>query len=95
MQNTPTPERRSFHCVLTLLNNVCVLWACRTAPECGFSHRVLTILNESKVDYELLNVLDEEYNPGLREAVKQYRCVVHYDAVSHGTVQCITEQNRT
>lgn len=53
----------------------------RTAPECGFSHRVLTILNESNVDYELLNVLDEEHNPGLREAVKQYRYSVLYHRV--------------
>lgn len=44
----------------------------RTAPQCGFSHRVLTILNENKVDYELVNVLDEEHNPGLREAIKSY-----------------------
>ncbi|KAL3700523.1 hypothetical protein R1sor_018545 [Riccia sorocarpa] len=44
----------------------------RTAPQCGFSHRVLTILNEVGVDYEVVNVLDEHHNPGLREAIKQY-----------------------
>lgn len=44
----------------------------RTAPQCGFSHRVLTILNENGVDFEVVNVLDEHYNPGLREAIKQY-----------------------
>ncbi|GAQ88431.1 hypothetical protein KFL_004270110 [Klebsormidium nitens] len=44
----------------------------RTAPQCGFSYRVLTLLNESKVDYEVVNVLDEDHNPGLREAIKQY-----------------------
>lgn len=44
----------------------------RTSPQCGFSHRVLTILNEHAVDYEVLNVLDENHNPGLREAIKNY-----------------------
>eukprot|EP00250_Pteridium_aquilinum_P006700 c16564_g1_i1 orf=98-991(+) len=44
----------------------------RTAPECGFSHRVLTILNEHGIDYESVNVLDEEHNKGLREALKVY-----------------------
>ncbi|KAH9309853.1 hypothetical protein KI387_037764 [Taxus chinensis] len=44
----------------------------RTAPQCGFSHRVLTILNEQGVDYESVNVFDEEYNPGLRETMKVY-----------------------
>jgi Grx4 family monothiol glutaredoxin len=44
----------------------------RTSPQCGFSHRVLTILNEHGVDYEVLNVLDDNHNPGLREAIKKY-----------------------
>jgi Grx4 family monothiol glutaredoxin len=44
----------------------------RTAPQCGFSHKVLTLLNESRIDYEVVNVLDEEHNPGLRDAIKQY-----------------------
>lgn len=44
----------------------------RTQPQCGFSHRMLTILNDMKADYEVVNVLDEFYNPGLREAIKVY-----------------------
>ncbi|GJP35621.1 hypothetical protein CLOM_g20116 [Closterium sp. NIES-68] len=44
----------------------------RISPQCGFSHRVLTLLNEARVDYETLNVLDEDHNPGLREAIKEY-----------------------
>ena len=44
----------------------------RTSPQCGFSHRVLTILNEHGIDYESVNVLDEEHNSGLREAIKVY-----------------------
>lgn len=44
----------------------------RTSPQCGFSHRVLTILNEQGVDYEVVNVLDEDHNPGLREGIKKY-----------------------
>ena len=46
---------------------------CRTAPQCGFSHRVLTILNDAKVDYETVDVLDEQHNPGVREAIKEFR----------------------
>ncbi|XP_031484781.1 bifunctional monothiol glutaredoxin-S16, chloroplastic [Nymphaea colorata] len=44
----------------------------RNAPQCGFSQRVLGILNSHGVDYESVNVLDEEYNFGLREALKEY-----------------------
>merc|ERR1711977_34070 len=44
----------------------------RTAPECGFSHQVLTLLNGTNADYETVNVLDEHYNPGLRAAIKIY-----------------------
>jgi glutaredoxin-related protein len=25
----------------------------RTEPQCGFSHRVLTLLNEARIDYEV------------------------------------------
>jgi len=31
----------------------------RTAPECGFSHRLLTVLNGQGCSYEVVNVLDE------------------------------------
>ncbi|EIE27815.1 glutaredoxin [Coccomyxa subellipsoidea C-169] len=44
----------------------------RTQPQCGFSHKVLSILNEIRTPYEVVNVLDETYNPGLREAIKAY-----------------------
>eukprot|EP00850_Spirogloea_muscicola_P004529 SM000019S05073 [mRNA] locus=s19:785219:786275:- [translate_table: standard] len=44
----------------------------RTAPQCGFSHRMLTILNEQGANYETLNVLDEEHNAGVREALKDF-----------------------
>jgi len=44
----------------------------RTQPECGFSYQVVTLLNQTHVDYETVNVLDEFYNPGLREAIKVY-----------------------
>ncbi|CAI5506105.1 unnamed protein product [Closterium sp. Naga37s-1] len=44
----------------------------RTSPQCGFSHRVLTLLNEARVDFETLNVLDEDHNPGIREGIKEY-----------------------
>jgi Grx4 family monothiol glutaredoxin len=45
----------------------------RTEPQCGFSYKVLTILQEvAGQDFEVVNVLDEIYNPGLREAIKEY-----------------------
>ncbi|CAJ1948496.1 unnamed protein product [Sphenostylis stenocarpa] len=44
----------------------------RSAPLCGFSQRVIAILENEAVDYESVNVLDEEYNYGLRETLKKY-----------------------
>ena len=44
----------------------------RSAPECGFSKRLILNLDECGVEYEVLNVLDNTYNPGLREAIKEY-----------------------
>ncbi|ERN05282.1 bifunctional monothiol glutaredoxin-S16, chloroplastic [Amborella trichopoda] len=44
----------------------------RSSPLCGFSQRVVGILNEAGVDYESVDVLDEEYNSGLRETLKMY-----------------------
>ncbi|KAK9124531.1 hypothetical protein Sjap_014133 [Stephania japonica] len=44
----------------------------RNAPQCGFSQRVVGILEREGVDYESLDVLDEDHNTGLREALKRY-----------------------
>lgn len=44
----------------------------RSAPLCGFSQKVVGILETEGVDYESIDVLDEEYNPGLRETLKKY-----------------------
>lgn len=44
----------------------------RSAPQCGFSQRVVGILESRGVDFESVDVLDEDYNFGLREALKQY-----------------------
>lgn len=44
----------------------------RNAPQCGFSQQVVGILEALGVDYESLDVLDEEYNSGLRETLKKY-----------------------
>ena len=35
--------------------------ATRQQPQCGFSHKVVTMLNTSKADFEVVNVLDERY----------------------------------
>ncbi|KAI3771348.1 hypothetical protein L6452_02511 [Arctium lappa] len=44
----------------------------RSAPQCGFSQRVVGILDSEGVDYESVDVLDEEHNSGLRETLKSY-----------------------
>ncbi|XP_010253773.1 PREDICTED: bifunctional monothiol glutaredoxin-S16, chloroplastic [Nelumbo nucifera] len=44
----------------------------RSAPLCGFSQRVVGILESEGVDFESVDVLDEEYNYGLRETLKRY-----------------------
>ncbi|CAA7389418.1 unnamed protein product [Spirodela intermedia] len=44
----------------------------RSAPQCGFSQRVVSILESNGVDFESVDVLDEEYNFGLRETLKAY-----------------------
>lgn len=44
----------------------------RSAPLCGFSQRVVAILESQGVEYESVDVLDEEYNYGLRESLKKY-----------------------
>ncbi|OAY43734.1 bifunctional monothiol glutaredoxin-S16, chloroplastic [Manihot esculenta] len=44
----------------------------RNAPLCGFSQRVIGILETQGIDYESVDVLDEEYNYGLRETLKKY-----------------------
>ncbi|KAL4540741.1 hypothetical protein Ndes2526B_g03471 [Nannochloris sp. 'desiccata'] len=45
----------------------------RTEPACGFSHKALTILSEvAGQEFEVVNVLDEIYNPGVRDAIKNY-----------------------
>lgn len=44
----------------------------RSAPMCGFSQRVVGILESEGMDYESVDVLDEEYNYGLRETLKKY-----------------------
>jgi Grx4 family monothiol glutaredoxin len=44
----------------------------RTQPQCGFSHQMLLTLNAVNVEYQVVNVLDEVYNPGLRDAIKEY-----------------------
>ncbi|KAL2902086.1 Bifunctional monothiol glutaredoxin-S16 chloroplastic [Bienertia sinuspersici] len=44
----------------------------RNAPLCGFSQKVIGMLDNQGVEYESVNVLDEEYNSGLRETLKSY-----------------------
>jgi Grx4 family monothiol glutaredoxin len=44
----------------------------RSAPQCGFSQRVVGILEAHGVDFVTVDVLDEEHNHGLRETLKSY-----------------------
>ena len=41
----------------------------RLAPQCGFSNRVAAILNYLEVDYQDVNVLEDD---GVREGVKAF-----------------------
>lgn len=41
-------------------------------PQCGFSARSVGILKEIGVPFESVNVLDDQTNPGIRDAVKRY-----------------------
>ena len=61
----------------------------RTAPQCGFSHRVLTLLNESRLPYEVVNVLDDVHNPGLREEIKQFSQWPTIPQASRGARVCM------
>ncbi|EES09081.1 hypothetical protein BDA96_05G003500 [Sorghum bicolor] len=44
----------------------------RSAPQCGFSQRVVGILEAHGADFVTVDVLDEEHNHGLRETLKTY-----------------------
>ena len=44
----------------------------RTEPQCGCSYQMLSTLNSMNVEYQVVNVLDEVYNPGLRETIKEF-----------------------
>ncbi|CAK0890841.1 unnamed protein product [Prorocentrum cordatum] len=41
-------------------------------PQCGFSARSVGMLRETGVAFDAVNVLDDENNPGIREAVKEF-----------------------
>lgn len=41
-------------------------------PQCGFSARSVGILKEMGIPFEAVNVMDEQANGGVRDAVKQY-----------------------
>ncbi|KAJ4807563.1 Glutaredoxin family protein [Rhynchospora pubera] len=44
----------------------------RRAPQCGFSQKVVGLLESHGVDFVCVDVLDEEHNFGLREKLKSY-----------------------
>jgi len=44
----------------------------RQFPQCGFSEATIGILDGTGVDYESIDCLDEDKNPGLRDAIKNF-----------------------
>lgn len=49
----------------------------RSSPQCGFSYKMLSILNDSRTDYEVVNVLDDFHNPGQARAAVVLRVLAH------------------
>mmetsp|Transcript_27629 Transcript_27629/g.48813 ORF Transcript_27629/g.48813 Transcript_27629/m.48813 type:complete len:184 (+) Transcript_27629:1-552(+) len=43
----------------------------RTEPQCGFSYSIVSELTRLGCDFEVINVLDEIHNPGVRDAIKE------------------------
>lgn len=75
-------------CLLTVgiacpppLQCVAFIKGTRTQPECGFSHKMITILNTLKAEYEVVNVLDEVHNPGA--GAVRCRCEMPRHATPH------------
>ena len=51
-------------------NNLIVfLKGSKSAPMCGFSYEVVRILNELELDFECINVMEDD---NLRQAIKEY-----------------------
>jgi glutaredoxin-related protein len=61
-----------MHSGAIFLQVVAFIKGTRSAPQCGFSYKMLQVLNDSRTEYEVLNVLDDFHNPGLRDAIKEY-----------------------
>ena len=55
-----------------MLQAVAFVKGTRFQPQCGFSYKVLSMLTELRADFEVVNVLDEQFNPGVRNAIKEY-----------------------
>lgn len=71
-QDVTVPMSQLIDAVVKSNKVVAFIKGTRTQPQCGFSHRVMTLLNELRANYEVVNVLDDLYNPGLREAIKEF-----------------------
>jgi len=44
----------------------------RQAPQCGFTEATIALFDQLQVDYECVDCLDEEANPGLRDKLKEF-----------------------
>ena len=62
-----------IRCVIDDHAVVAFIKGTRTAPQCGFSHSVVTMLTaQLGHGFGVVNVLDEVHNPGLRDAIKAF-----------------------
>ncbi|XP_057983088.1 bifunctional monothiol glutaredoxin-S16, chloroplastic [Malania oleifera] len=66
------PLEELIDCLVKENKVVAFIKGSRSAPLCGFSQKVVGILESEGVDFESIDVLDEEYNNGLRETLKKY-----------------------
>nr|QKY15083.1 monothiol glutaredoxin (GRX) [Polytomella parva] len=44
----------------------------RQVPQCGFSYRMTAALRKAKMEFDVVDILDEKHNPGIRDAIKNY-----------------------
>jgi hypothetical protein len=70
LQDLTVPLATLIDAVVKQNKVVAFIKGTRAAPECGFSKRLVLNLDETGVEYEVVNVLDAVYNPGLRVAIK-------------------------
>lgn len=72
LDDISVPLSELIKSVVTTCGVVAFIKGTRATPECGFSQRLVDALATTGVEFEVCNVLDTVYNPGLREALKEF-----------------------